>query len=41
MTQEFIFIDRGGLTPTLLIPYWPFMLTLAMGFGWLTIIFYY
>jgi TRAP-type C4-dicarboxylate transport system permease small subunit len=38
MTGEYITTDRGGLTSTLLIPYWPFMLTLAMGFGWLTII---
>jgi TRAP-type C4-dicarboxylate transport system permease small subunit len=39
MTGEYITTSQGGLTATLLIPYWPFMLTLAMGFGWLTIIF--
>jgi TRAP-type transport system small permease protein len=41
MTLEYMTTSQGGLTATLLIPYWPFMLTLAMGFGWLTIIFIY
>jgi TRAP-type transport system small permease protein len=41
MTFEHITDSVGALTPTLLIPWWPFMLTLAMGFGWLTIVFIY
>ncbi len=39
MTEEYMFIERGGLTHTLLIPYWPFMLAMAIGFAWLTVIF--
>jgi TRAP-type C4-dicarboxylate transport system permease small subunit len=39
MTKEYINAQQGALTATLLMPLWPFMLMLAMGFGWLTIIF--
>ncbi len=41
MTHEYMVSTLGNLTPTLQIPYWPFMLTLAMGFAWLTVIFIY
>jgi TRAP-type transport system small permease protein len=41
MTHEYMFAQLGNLTSTLRIPYWPFMLTLAMGFAWLTVIFIY
>jgi TRAP-type transport system small permease protein len=41
MTHEYMVATLGNLTSTLRIPYWPFMLTLAMGFAWLTVIFVY
>jgi TRAP-type transport system small permease protein len=41
MTHEYMVATLGNLTSTLRIPYWPFMLTLSMGFAWLTVIFIY
>jgi TRAP-type transport system small permease protein len=41
MTQEYMVSTLGNLTSTLRIPYWPFMLTLVLGFAWLTVIFIY
>ncbi len=38
MTQEYMHIGLGTLTPTLLIPYWPFMLMMTVGFGWFCVI---
>jgi TRAP-type C4-dicarboxylate transport system permease small subunit len=36
---EYIFKELGGTTVTLGLPYWPFMLLLSIGFGWVTLIF--
>ena len=36
---EYIFKGEAGETVTLGMPYWPFMLLLALGFGWACIIF--
>lgn len=36
---EYIFKELGGVTETLSMPFWPFMLMMAIGFGWVCIIF--
>jgi TRAP-type C4-dicarboxylate transport system permease small subunit len=36
---EYIFKEIGGTTVTLGMVFWPFMLLLAIGFGWLCLIF--
>lgn len=36
---EYIFKTLGGVTDTLAIPYWPFMLAMVIGFGWVCFIF--
>jgi TRAP-type C4-dicarboxylate transport system permease small subunit len=36
---EYIFRDLGSTTVTLGLPFWPFMLMLSIGFGWVLIIF--
>jgi TRAP-type transport system small permease protein len=41
MTHEYMVSTLGNLTSTLRMPYWPFMLTLVIGFFWLTVIFVY
>ncbi|MBN1191775.1 MAG: TRAP transporter small permease [Dehalococcoidales bacterium] len=41
MTHEYMIATLGNLTSTLRIPYWPFMLTMAMGFAWLSVVFAY
>jgi TRAP-type C4-dicarboxylate transport system permease small subunit len=35
---DYIFKTLGGVSITLRLPYWPFMLLLAIGFGWLCFI---
>jgi TRAP-type C4-dicarboxylate transport system permease small subunit len=36
---EYIFRELGGVTETLAMPFWPFMLAMAVGFGWAGVIF--
>jgi TRAP-type C4-dicarboxylate transport system permease small subunit len=36
---EYIFKQFGGIIVTLKVPYWPFMMLLAIGFGWACLIF--
>lgn len=36
---EYIFKDLGGIIVTLKVPLWPFMMLLAIGFGWACLIF--
>lgn len=36
---EYIFRDLGSTTVTLGLPFWPFMLMLSIGFGWVCLIF--
>lgn len=36
---DYMFKTLGGTTVTLGLPYWPFMLLLAIGFGWVCLIF--
>ena len=36
---DYIFKELGGVTETLSMPFWPFMLMMAIGFGWVCIIF--
>ena len=36
---EYIFRDLGSTTVTLGLPFWPFMLMLSIGFGWVLLIF--
>jgi TRAP-type C4-dicarboxylate transport system permease small subunit len=38
---DYIFKELGGTTVTLGLPYWPFMLLLSIGFGWVCLIFLY
>lgn len=38
MAVEYLTRDNGGLTSTLAIPFFPFMLALAIGFGWMCVI---
>jgi TRAP-type C4-dicarboxylate transport system permease small subunit len=35
---DYVFKTLGGVTVTLRMPFWPFMLLLALGFGWLCFI---
>lgn len=35
----YIFRELGGVTETLSLPFWPFMLMMAIGFGWACFIF--
>ena len=37
--KEYMFLQLGGVTETLSIPLYPFMLLLALGFGWLCVTF--
>jgi TRAP-type C4-dicarboxylate transport system permease small subunit len=36
---EYMFRELGGVTETLALPFWPFMLAMALGFGWAAVIF--
>jgi TRAP-type C4-dicarboxylate transport system permease small subunit len=36
---DYIYKELGGTTVTLGLPYWPFMLLLSIGFGWVCLIF--
>ena len=36
---DYVFKELGGVTETLALPFWPFMLAMAIGFGWAGVIF--
>jgi len=39
MVNRYMFMERGGVTEVLSIPFWPFMLLMVIGFGWVCFIF--